>query len=797
MSFGGTNGSHPYGALAQDAQGNLYGTTSGGGPFNAGTVFTFGTNNNGRTIRGNPSGAGPQAGLVLGLDGNLYGTTAGGGTNDSGTGGDGTMFQISPSGSFTNLFSFGGTNGSHPFAALLQGADRNLYGTTTTGGNRGAGTVFSITPAGAITVLYSFSGGNDGGNPYYASVTIGTNGNLYGTTSACGRGAHGTLYQISGLVPFVITTPTNETLPAGTTVSLALTAGGSMPLSYQWQVNSNNLSNGGNISGATSPVLTISNATTANSGNYSVVVHNSSGSITSAAVLLTVVDPYGTNRPMVKITSPEQNAFLNKSVITVKGSTSGTVPVSQLFYQLNGAQWVLASSTSGWATWSASVIVPTGTNVVQAYALNIVGTPSLTNSVTFVSGITSAPVSVRVEGSGSVSPNYDGQWLEIGRAYKMTAKPKAGFLFANWMEALADEPLDVISSPRLSFTMQSNLVLQANFVPNPFIPVSGTYNGLFYETNGIALESSGYITVKVSTKGSFSGALETWGTHLALHGVFDPEGHNRVTINAGNLANTVVSLQLDLTDGTDQITGTVSNNAWMAELMAERAVFDGKENVATQAGSYTLIVPGNIGNSPEGDGYGTIRVDRAGKVHFAGSLADGTKISQSATLTKEGQWPLYVSLYGGQGSILGWISLGGEEDLAGTLNWIKKSMPAKFYPAGFTNQFNTIGSRYEEPDQGMNILPFANGTLLLSGGNPGTRLTAEFTIGPDNIVQGVNGSEVKLKFTAGTGLFRGSTIKPVTSEIFKFSGVVLQNENIGRGYFLGSDRSGEVELIPR
>ena len=70
-------------------------------------------------------GASPQAGLVQGSDGNLYGTTYRGGANDSGT-----VFRISPSGSFTNLYSFGGSDGAYPEAVLVQGSDGNFYGTT-------------------------------------------------------------------------------------------------------------------------------------------------------------------------------------------------------------------------------------------------------------------------------------------------------------------------------------------------------------------------------------------------------------------------------------------------------------------------------------------------------------------------------------------------------------------------------------------------------------------------------------------------------------------------------------------
>jgi len=96
----------------------------------------------------------PQAGLVLGSDGNFYGTASGGGTNAAGT-----VFRISPIGSYTSLYSFANTpDGSIPQAGLVQGSDGNFYGTTSAGGTNSAGTVFKLTlplnpPANQISAI--------------------------------------------------------------------------------------------------------------------------------------------------------------------------------------------------------------------------------------------------------------------------------------------------------------------------------------------------------------------------------------------------------------------------------------------------------------------------------------------------------------------------------------------------------------------------------------------------------------------------------------------------------------------
>ncbi len=98
----------------------------------------------------------PYAGLIQGSDGNFYGTTYFGGAN-----GFGTVFKVTPSGTETVLYSFaGGSDGEHPYAGVIQGSDGNFYGTTYQGGTGGYGTVFKLTPSGTETVLYTFAGGS-------------------------------------------------------------------------------------------------------------------------------------------------------------------------------------------------------------------------------------------------------------------------------------------------------------------------------------------------------------------------------------------------------------------------------------------------------------------------------------------------------------------------------------------------------------------------------------------------------------------------------------------------------------
>ena len=153
------------------------------------TLYSFGsiTNASGDLL----DGANPQAGLVQGSDGNFYGTTREGGTNDFGT-----VFQITPNGALTSLYSFtGGSDGEYPMAGLVQGSDGYFYGTTW-GEMNPIGTVFKISTNGVLTTLYSFGGGNDGANPQ-AGLVQGSDGNFYGTTEDGGTNGSGTVFKIS------------------------------------------------------------------------------------------------------------------------------------------------------------------------------------------------------------------------------------------------------------------------------------------------------------------------------------------------------------------------------------------------------------------------------------------------------------------------------------------------------------------------------------------------------------------------------------------------------------------------
>ena len=583
----------------------------------------------------------------------------------------------------------------------------------------------------------------------------------------------------------------------GTANTFSTTANGTAPLVYRWQLN------GTTIPGASTTVLALSNIVVATGGTYSVSVSNAAGVASSSALLTVALD---ITAPTVTITSPTAAQNLVSNLLTAVGTATDTAQVTNVTYSLNGSVWQKPVTTNAWKNWSVvldSQLIP-GTNTLAVQAQDFSGNVSLPLTRSFFFSVPSV-LTVRTNGLGTLSTNLDHQTLLVGQTYSITALPAQGQVFTNWQVGAV-----LSANPVLTFTMQSNLVLTANFVPSPYgARVVGTYNGLFFETNVVAFPSAGLLSLTVDTNGGFAGKAYIAGAALTIAGgLFDTSGHGQLVVSRAtqHQTNLLLDLHLDLSGASQTITGLVSSvdGAWSAPYWGGRAIY-GPTNTTPLAGNYIFAIPGsgNTALGPVGNGYGAVTLATNGVPTLLGNLGDATKQAQAlitVSITPQGFWPLYQPLYSGGGALIGWLAFsntpGVLTNLTGTVMWIKTANATNvLYPGGFTNQADVIGSGFVTPTTGNRILGLPVSQVVIAGANLPTQLTNSISLSTANVVTvSPNPYSLKLTFTTASGLFTGSFINPLTGLTNLLNGAVLQNQNFGVGEFNATNSVGAILL---
>ena len=546
-------------------------------------------------------------------------------------------------------------------------------------------------------------------------------------------------------------------------------------------------------------------------------------------------------QPVVSISTPKNNYLTTSSNITFKGTvrgvgsaiqgltsvqlilngntpvsaTLGTPTVSPVLIRVNGGVEEAAAETIPW-TCTLSLVPGANFITTQGVSTNN-GTASavVIRNVFFVPALPSpsmkSTLTLVTSGNGKITGLANGASLEVNNIYKVTAVPVGNWLFTNWTSGTNTNSLSplVNNNSALTFVMSSNLILQANFVTNPFTAVAGVYNGLFSPAIGVTEESSGFFsaTIPASSRGTYSAKLLLNGGSYPFTGTFDLSGKAEKVLTLSDNSLVAVILNLNLAAPDDMITGMVNNDipgGWSSDLLAERAVFNAKNPATNYAGKFTLIVPPGSNaptNEPGGFGYATLTNIPNGLVTISGQLGDGTAISQSVPVAKDGNIPLYVSLYSRQGSFQGWLTVANDTNntpaqsiVGNNLSWIKISSRAgTLYAGGFTNtNIMILGSLY----QPSNPLALTNGTLTISNGNLGSALVySNLTIvnnklvnndpnNPPNPLSGV--------ITPGTGILTVTFKATGASANTVAKGVVLQDTSStnGAGWFLGTGQTG-------
>lgn len=464
-----------------------------------------------------------------------------------------------------------------------------------------------------------------------------------------------------GTPAVVLSSPaSNSQFAFGSTIALqaiasASTAGGTIT-NFAFVVDSTTIATG---SGS---ALSF-NWTPAFAGNYSitaVVTDNAGLTATSSANIQ--VGTTDTTLPTVAISSaPANGARLSSPTVFISGTAGDNVAVEAVNVVVNNCRPQLAIGTNNW---SAQVSLAPGPNLISVYSVDTSGNVS-TNATLSLTYVEKSTLVVQTSGAGTVSPNLNGAELQIGQPYTVRANPGPGEAFAGW-SGIASE------SRVLSFVMQSNLVLTANFVPSPFPSVAGNYAGLAANANAVTPDNSGFFGLTVTPSGSFSGRLLLGGGRYGFHGQFDILGDATLTVSRGNVLTPLnFKLHIDLSNGTDQVTGSVTDGAWASGVTADKNVFNSRVNPASQAGLRNFILQ-QANDTAIQAGAGQGRISTSGLAGVSGSLDNGTKFRTSSTLAKNGDCPFYLSLNKGSGIVIGWLNFPAVPNptASGTVLWV-------------------------------------------------------------------------------------------------------------------------------
>ena len=334
---------------------------------------------------------------------------------------------------------------------------------------------------------------------------------------------------------------------------------------------------------------------------------------------------------------------------------------------------------------------------------------------------------------------------------------------------------------------------------------SGTYEGLFYETNQVAHDASGYFQFTLSgSKSTFSGKLQIGKSRYPFSGKLSASHEASVVIARKDGRALNLHLQLVTINDDSKCIGTLTDGVWDATVQGFQ-VYYGKNRPTSLARNYTLALVNTNGSMtvPNGSCSARLIVSASGKATLSGYAATGVSISQSRGLSRSGFFPLYIAQSKGRERVIGWLRVVNQTASSITgdnVIWTKEPGDQKLYPGGFYIPLSAIGSAW--PADANAKLNFNDGIASFFGGD---LFGSEFPAGDFVRVTGKEGrsfknsnapEKVKISISRKTGVLKGSLRHPTTGKALKIHGVALYQQNRARGCFLGRDYSGNFTLMP-
>jgi hypothetical protein len=360
--------------------------------------------------------------------------------------------------------------------------------------------------------------------------------------------------------------------------------------------------------------------------------------------------------------------------------------------------------------------------------------------------------------------------------------------------------------------------------PAGFTP--GMYAGLVSAPT-VTTTGSGYLTVKLTATGSFTGALHLGAYNFTFKNTFDGNGNfvgNLVTPNGKSYFHLVMSASMGAGAGatiggeaTLQVANPIPTNPSPGPQMTFTLELDSAAGVTSPyEGLYTVKFPPPSAASsvPQGYGYGAIHVFATGVTKIVGGLGDSLAISASTYINPDGTLPVFVRPYSvkAPGIFIGVLSLGSASTtgtFVGPITWIKLRRPDdRYYSGGFSVTVNALGSAYVPPaTNGTPIsvpnVPTSTGsltnvTLTYNGGGiyrshqEQGQLLGMPAAGPYEINMLATNSTHSAYLLHPNGLFTGSYYDPLSRKRRPLAGVFVQGDNTGAGGFIGPYLIGSV-----
>jgi hypothetical protein len=502
----------------------------------------------------------------------------------------------------------------------------------------------------------------------------------------------------------------------------------------------------------------------------------------------------------VEVMSPEPSATVTGTAIPVSGLADITTLPAMVQYRVENTSGTSAYQTAtGIASWTGTATgLQSGYNVIRAQTLDASGN-LISQTTTGVYASVPATLTVTVSGSGVVTAGYAGVTTEQqGATVAINAYPRAGSIFTGWTGSI------VSSSSAITFTAEPGISLQANFEPSPFIPLAGPYYGVL--STGTASTQGGMVRLALTSGGIFTGRVVIGSAAYVFHGTLAASGATTVNIPVAGQAPILLSLQADLTGGSGQITGTLTDGAQDYGFTVSQA----SDTIAPQAGHYTLVLapdPNTTGTStPQGNGFATMIVYPNGVTSVTGALADGTPYAAVGHVANDGSLAIYCAPSGSAaGSYLtGLLTFNSTDvsDVAGVLSWYKAPSGSAFYPAGFTTSLPCVGSRYTPPASTSGLQPMdvtaGAATAELGAGNLQQTLDVPlFITKSDRATMITPGApNLSLAINSTNGVVAGNFQMPAANQNSPVRGVVLQKQQTAFGYFRGINQCGYFAMAP-